>query len=1172
MKNTDRIDGETAICHHTRHESADSGIVASLNPRACFQLTHTMRILVASLFVLSPLLVFSQNDVASNVSAAPDSGSPWTRLVSEDGPELWWRFNENRPLAVRTGSDGTVVEPAASAAVDPGKEGVSSRDSRLFGPGNHSASFNGKISVLKYKDPGEKSVFDFDLGDALTIEAWIRLDKKPGGFIHILSKGRTGNAGFPTGNQNYAFRIDGGKGDPRLSFLFRSRDDKVTKGDDFHRWTSNGSFVADGRWHHVGMVYEFGKKDSIKGYIDGRPTDGTWDLKGATSKAPIVDDDELWVGSALNVSPGSTFNGLIDEIVVYRKALSADRFAERYPFILRTSPPPMPEATPPRDAVLVEVIEGVSDKPVWPEQTQQPNENYREPAFAFFEVPPRYDSKGLRTDRANPLILRASSRMTFEPGEYRLLLRTLRFGRVFLDGKPILETPQRGHRGGGHNAMYELDSPLAPGSRQLFPGAVEKLATIKLDGEHEIRVELFVGGQGRRLELGETSLSIARGEEPFRVLSPKLNIPLTDHGWTSYEHARRNDLIGENAKRRRVASRQEDLYWQARHAAARKAVDERPPITLPNPETTGFEIDRFILARLDKEKIAAERLVDDWQFLRRVSFDTIGTPPSPALIKDYFAAPQEKRRAIIIDRLLADDGWADRWVGYWQDALAENPNIINPTLNNTGPFRWWIYESFIDNKPFDRFATELILMEGSERFGGPAGFEIASQNDAPFAAKAHIVGQAFLSLEMKCARCHDAPYHDFDQKDLFSIAAMLSRSPQGIPKTSTIPGGVSNSSLVKVSLKAGEKIQAAWPFGGKLNTKVSAEFLRSQQDSREELAARVTSPLNDRFAKTIVNRMWQRYIGRGFVATVDDWEGLEPSHPELLAWLSRELVRSGYDLKHVARLIFNSHTYQREVDPSEAAAPAHLFASPVRRRLSAEQLVDSVFAISGKQFRAGDMNIDHDGSREQEQSINLGIPRRAWMFSSTSNERDRPSLALPFAQPFITTLESFGWRSSRQNPLTVRDEESNVLQPAIVANGVLGRRFTRLSDDSTFTQMALEARPVSELVRSVYERTLTREPTSDERALFVELLSEGYADRIDKTQLNAPAPVLPGIRRTGVGWSNHLKGAASDVQIAAEETVRQGDPPTKKLHPEWRERFEDMLWALMNSPEFIFIP
>jgi hypothetical protein len=96
-------------------------------------------------------------------------------------------------------------------------------------------------------------------------------------------------------------------------------------------------------------------------------------------------------------------------------------------------------------------------------------------------------------------------------------------------------------------------------------------------------------------------------------------------------------------------------------------------------------------------------------------------------------------------------------MGYWQDVLAENPNILNPTLNNTGPFRWWLYESLRDNKPMDFFVTELLRMKGSERLGGPAGFATASQNDVPMAAKGTIIGAAFLGVEMKCARCHDAP-------------------------------------------------------------------------------------------------------------------------------------------------------------------------------------------------------------------------------------------------------------------------------------------------------------------------------------------------------------------------------------------------------------------------------
>ncbi|MFP6764480.1 MAG: DUF1549 domain-containing protein, partial [Planctomycetaceae bacterium] len=687
--------------------------------------------------------------------------------------------------------------------------------------------------MLRFTDPGPGSPFDFDRGDALTIEAWVRLSGRPTGFIHILSKGRTGNPGFPDGNQNYAFRIDGGKGDPRLSFLFRNREDKVTQGNDFHRWTSDNSFVADGKWHHVAIVYEFGRSQSMRGYIDGQPTGGTWDLKGATSRAPVVDDDELWVGSALGVNPGSTFNGLIDEIVVYRKALSPDRFAKRHPFVRRTDPPPLPQPILPRDTVLVEVIEGISDRPAWPTELPEPRESYHEPAFAFFEIPPRYNSQGLHTDRANPLILKAGSRITFQPGEYRLLLRTLRFGRVFLDGRKILETPERGHRGGGHNAMYHLDSRLVPGSRQLYPGAVEKLITLQLAGEHEIQVELFAGGQGRRAELGESSLSLARGDGPFHILSPQLSIPLTDTGWTSYEQSRRIEWISINAKRRRFASRQEDLYWNKRHAAARKVV-EVDTHTLPpaSDGTGGNDIDRFIQPRLSQAGHKPRPLINDWQFLRRSSFDVTGTPPSPEQIRFFFSMRPATRRAEFIDQLLADDGWADHWVSYWQDVLAENPNIINPTLNNSGPFRWWIFESFVDNKPFDRFATELILMEGSEKSGGPAGFEIASQNDAPFAAKAQIVGQAFLGMEMKCARCHDAPYHNFLQKDLFSLAAMLSRQPQVVPSTSSIPGGQSSSDLVKVSLQAGEKVSAGWPFSERFNTDFLKDFRRSQLDRK----------------------------------------------------------------------------------------------------------------------------------------------------------------------------------------------------------------------------------------------------------------------------------------------------------------------------------------------------
>ena len=1130
--------------------------------------------------------------VSLSASLAEAQGSGWSRLVKEDAPVLWWNFDGKDPGKPALAGHDAVLTSATAVAGDVkfGQAGPSRSTSPLFAADNKGIEIMSKAGVIKVTDPGENSPLDFDKGDAITIEAWVKPDSFGSArYMYIVGKGRTYEKGFSRENHNYSLRLQGKGPDAVLSFLFRTRKTEKSAGD-WHRWTSKEGFTVDKGWHHVAVTYEFGKADSLVGYVDGRPVSGVWDMGGATDQAPVVDNDQLWIGSSMGMGTSSSFDGLLDEVAIYRTALKPERLMVRVPYFPSPSPPPMPQSAPPRDEILVEVIEGIPDSPSWPATFPEPTEFWKEPAFAFFSTPQRYSSKALRIDRGNPLILRASSVMQFPAGRYNFLVRTLRFGRLFIDGKLIVETPKRGHRGGGHGQMYELESKLAPGSRQLFPGAVERMAEVELDGkEHEFLFEVHAGGQTRRVEFGETSVSFApvagstmkaeatmkNGSTPFRVLSPKLDIPMTNRGWETYERQRRNDYVWMDQQKRQEVGDAERHYWNNRHEIAQQVVGEKPAVDLPEvivSTSIGNDIDRFILSRLQKEGFSPAPLCDDWTFMRRVALHLIGTPPSLEAVAEFMADKSANRRARFIDHMLEHPGWADHWVGYWQDVLAENPNIINPTLNNTGPFRWWIFESFLDNKPFDRFVTELISMEGSASSGGPAGFEMASQNDAPFAAKAHIISQGFLALEMKCARCHDAPYHDFAQEDLFSIAAMLRRGPQKVPKSSTIPGGMSNSELVKVSLKPDQAISAKWPFAEKVESSIPDGILQTESgDSRKELAARVTSPHNDRFAEVLVNRLWHRYLGRGLVISIDDWETEEPSHPELLRYLAREFAQSGYDVKHAARLILNSHTYQRQIAAVDSGVPAELFAAPIRQRLTAEQLVDSLFSTSGKDFRAGDMNIDVDGSREIKNSLNLGIPRRAWMFSSMSNERDRPSLTLPHAEPFVSTLETFGWRSSRQSPLTIREGEATVLQPAIIANGTLGRRFTRLSDDSKFTTLALQDQPVSELVGAVYVRTLTRPPSSEERAVFVELLSDGYSERINKEEINKSLPPSPNMR-TGVGWSNHLHPDANTLQVETHDAVSNGDPPTKRLNPEWRQRFEDMLWALMNSPEFIFAP
>jgi hypothetical protein len=307
-------------------------------------------------------------------------------------------------------------------------------------------------------------------------------------------------------------------------------------------------------------------------------------------------------------------------------------------------------------------------------------------------------------------------------------------------------------------------------------------------------------------------------------------------------------------------------------------------------------------------------------------------------------------------------------------------------------------------------------------------------------------------------------------------------------------------------------------------------------------------------------------MGRGIVEPVDDWEKGEPTHPELLRFLGRELVRGGYDVKHLTRLILNSHAYQRAADP-DLKEPDPYYIAHAPRRLSAEQIVDSLFSAAGLPMKTEEVSLDIDGGRDIKNSLSLGKPHRSWMFASTSNERDRPSLSLPRVQAMNDLLEAFGWRPTRQSPLTDRELSPNVLQPAILANGIVGTWLTRLSDEHGVTQLALESKTPEALVDRLFLRVLTRRPTVDEKASFVEHLRPGFTER--KT-----TPGIPGTPKRVppkyVSWSNHLTEEANQIKIELEAAARRGDPPTARLTPQWRQRMEDVVWAMLNSPEMVF--
>ncbi|MBI5768068.1 MAG: DUF1553 domain-containing protein [Verrucomicrobia bacterium] len=1176
---------------------------------------------------------------------------------------------------------------------------------------NTALRLNGHGGHLALADPGEASGFDFTNGDAITLEAWVNVDgHKPGENLYVIGKGRTGAPGFAGDNQNWALRVRAIGSQWAVNFLFATpRTADAAKSDaHWHRWSSKRTFAPDSGWHHIAITYRFGAPESIRGWIDGQSSDGAWDMGGATAAAPVVDDDAIWVGSAMKGAASASFRGALDAIAVHREIVSDEELKARFrrvggPEVAKAAPAVMPDlGAIPAGQVRAMFHEGLPAHDRWLNAGEKlPAETARWDGREFLlpRLPLRYDDWGIRASWKGPVLARLAADVTLPAGTHRVVFRARGLARLWADGALVASTKPHKGDSGGYDPVTPVPAPPLPGLRHLGFGLQEVSGeiTVKSGGAPlRVVVENLVGGRRFRTEPGELTVAVQTPDgRSYHVLraagAPGEPVALTDAAVTTALARIDGALTAADDERRRALAATQETFWQKRHAAARAWAAAQPaprvPAGAPHP------IDAFIAENIDravaeaaktpaadtrqfheqvlpilrdhcfrchgdKEKgglrlhsraaalaagesgqpavvpghaakseliaritatdendrmpasgeplspaqiatlrawidagaawpapplapgtVARAAPVDDAAFLRRVYFDTVGVPPTEREVRAFLADRAPDKRTRVIDRLLADERWADHWVSYWQDVLGENPNIVKPSLNNTGPFRFYLHEALRDHKPMDRLVTELILLRGSEREGGSAGFGLAADNDAPFAAKGHIVATAFLGIELQCARCHDSPYHSTKQKDLYSLAAFFERKTVTVPASSMVPAAFfekkARESLIKATLKPREPVPPAWPFasvtGAVDDTSLDALML-NPADPRERLAALVTTPRNTRFARVVVNRVWKRLLGAGVVEPAHDWEGRTPSHPAMLEWLAGEFVAHAYDLRHIARLILTSQTYQRPATGHNLTATAdqRFFAAPDPRRLAAEQVVDALFAVAGRPMDVEEITLDGDARRSADTFISLGVPRRAWMFGSLSNERDRPSLNLPRAQVVADVLEAFGWTGARQNPRTERDADPNVLQSGVLANSIMSTWITRVSQGGELADVALGAATPAALVDALFLRVLGRLPAPAERTPLIRTLAEGFATRAVPAAECAPPKVLDPL--PPLSWSQHLMPEATTVMMEWEKRARQGPPADPRLRPAWRERMEDVVWTLINTREFVWLP
>ena len=346
-------------------------------------------------------------------------------------------------------------------------------------------------------------------------------------------------------------------------------------------------------------------------------------------------------------------------------------------------------------------------------------------------------------------------------------------------------------------------------------------------------------------------------------------------------------------------------------------------------------IDRLVHAKLRKLNIQPSSPCDDATFLRRVYLDVIGTQPTAEEARRFLADTALDKRTRLVDELLQRPEYADFWALQWADLL----RVDRLQLGRKQAYLYyrWIHDGFAANKPLDQFARELVAAEGPLN-ESPAGhfYKVVSQPGA----MASTVSQVFLGTRIECAQCHHHPFDRWGQDDFFGMQAYFT---QVTFKESQLGDVLVNDGIVKTT-----------------HPRTGAEILAHALDQpipnaspagnrRAALAAWLTAKDNPWFARSLANRYWAHFLGRGLVEPVDDFRLTNPpSNPELLDALAQELIQHNFNAHDLIRATTASQTYQRSAQPNESNSGDELnYSRFLFKRLSAEVLFDAVCQSTG---------------------------------------------------------------------------------------------------------------------------------------------------------------------------------------------------------------------------------
>jgi Protein of unknown function (DUF1553)/Protein of unknown function (DUF1549) len=398
-------------------------------------------------------------------------------------------------------------------------------------------------------------------------------------------------------------------------------------------------------------------------------------------------------------------------------------------------------------------------------------------------------------------------------------------------------------------------------------------------------------------------------------------------------------------------------------------------------EAAAARIDSLIGDVLLANQQELPKPADDEVFLRRVYLDVAGRIPTLAEARQFLESKNPNKRQDLVDELLSSPDYVSHFYNFWADTL----RLVESPQNNiiATPYLAYVKESIRTNKKYDRWVYEMLTADGKVWDNPATGFQLRDEGMAlPYVDNTVRV---FLGTQIGCAQCHDHPFDNWTQYQFYELAAFTAgvrtKIMPGDPGFEKKKGNPSNALINQgKSTFPGGKVPGAFQRLARANTYVVREVpakLKLPHDyayenaepeavvkpavlwgeiptgarngtPREQFAAWLTSADNERFPKTIANRLWRQFFGLGLIEPIDDFNDLNDcANPKLMDYLSSEVVRNDFDLKQFMRSILYSQTYAAQsVDYDMTSGEKFYFSGPVVRRMTAEQVWDSLLTLA----------------------------------------------------------------------------------------------------------------------------------------------------------------------------------------------------------------------------------